>query len=58
MGRKKRINDLGRLKDIKFEDKKKDVYSLPYEKKKGRPLLPMNNRPHLMTRFSWPPCRG
>lgn len=34
MGKKKRIQDLSDLKTITFKKEKKDVYSLPYEKKK------------------------
>jgi len=33
MGKKKRIQDLGDLKSVKFKKEKEDIYSLPYEKK-------------------------
>lgn len=36
MGKKKRIQDLSALKDLKFKKEKDDIYSLPYEKKSAR----------------------
>lgn len=36
MGKKKRIKDLGSLKDLKFKKEKEDAYTLPYEKKAPR----------------------
>lgn len=33
MGKKKRIKDLGSLKDLKFKKDKEDIYTLPYEKR-------------------------
>lgn len=34
MGKKKRIQDLSSLKSLKFKEEMKDVYTLPYKKKK------------------------
>jgi DNA-nicking Smr family endonuclease len=39
---KKRITDLGDLKQIKFKKEKEDIYSLPYEKKNEAPEEKVN----------------
>ena len=39
---KKRITDLGDLKQIKFKKEKEDVYSLPYEKRNETPAAKVN----------------
>jgi len=39
---KKRITDLGDLKQIKFKKEKDDIYSLPYEKKNEAPEAKVN----------------
>lgn len=45
MGKKKRINDLGSLKSLKFKKEKNDAYSLPYEKKVKPKEAPADNEP-------------